>query len=300
MLRVCCKIFLKRPDGWHMTLRGNLLGTFVRLLTGLILITASVLKLAGYDSEMYDFEAIQFPMWASIAIVVLEMWIGLWLLTGIGRWYAHHAALLVYFVFTLTSAYLAVRGTETCNCFGRLVAVSPRMALAIDLLSVGMLLSSRPYSHLSPAVYGRHDSSWGALGVSVAFTIGACFSAFAILVGTHGSCKIAMAILRGDPIIVSPSEYNLGDVPTGDTTEFHVSVVNLSAMDIKIVGGSSSCDCIVSHSLPIVVAPGNPAHVKLSKTASKTPGGFRSAFVLIAENGYEINGVISGTAVVSK
>jgi hypothetical protein len=95
--------------------------TVVRCALGLLLLTAAALKAHGLAVDpvarmgLFSLAEIQF------AIIVFEVFLGIWLLSGkrpIGSWFA---AVATFVLFAAISFYQGWIGQSSCGCTGRLV-----------------------------------------------------------------------------------------------------------------------------------------------------------------------------------
>jgi len=59
--------------------------------------------------------------------------------------------------------------------------------------------------------------------------------------------------LRGERLIVAPALANLGTCALGESREVEVDVQNTGSVPVRIVGGTSTCTCVATKGLPIVV-----------------------------------------------
>jgi hypothetical protein len=81
--------------------------------------------------------------WFWIAIILFELALGLWLISGFHERVARWIAVATFLAFFEVSLYLALIDAPSCACFGRL-SIRPWQAMFFDLLSFGMLLVWQP------------------------------------------------------------------------------------------------------------------------------------------------------------
>jgi hypothetical protein len=121
----------------------------------LLLLTAAFLK--GY--ELYAAPLPEASVWTSrtlrIAAVEGEVFMGLWLLSGLWRCGARWAALAAFHVFFTMSLSLALAGEESCGCFGR-VPIDPRWTAALDFAAILALWRWSPAEQGGWPVGGRN------------------------------------------------------------------------------------------------------------------------------------------------
>ena len=126
----------------------------------LLLFIAAGLKLYGLRVEAVASMGVFAAPQIQLAVVILEISLGLWLLSGKapdGSWLV---ALFTFSAFAAVSLWLASIGRSSCGCFGRL-AVSPWYAFAIDVVVLAALTLSRPdFSSPPPNKPTSHRSQW--------------------------------------------------------------------------------------------------------------------------------------------
>ena len=134
---------------------------FFRELLGLIFILSAVAKLAGADNfELYVFSLGAFSLGASFIlarlVIVLELFLGVWLMLNTHPKPAITLALAVLAGFSIFLAVMMIKGSrENCHCFGDFVDFTPAQSLvknavliAIALLSLKVKPFNIPYRNL--------------------------------------------------------------------------------------------------------------------------------------------------------
>lgn len=111
----------------------------VRFGLGNLLLSAAALKALAILNEATDLREAALQ----VALVVGETMLGLWLVSGVRSSVAWQAAVAAFGLFAAYSLLQAIRGSLSCNCFGR-VDVSPWISFAIDLMAVVALIWWRP------------------------------------------------------------------------------------------------------------------------------------------------------------
>lgn len=115
----------------------------VRIVLGLILLTAAALKGHQLATEPVAETGLLTSRWFLIGVVEFELFFGLWLLSGLyprGTW---QAAVLCFSGSACVSVYRGLSGEATCGCFGR-VPVNPWYTLIVDVVATAALLWWRP------------------------------------------------------------------------------------------------------------------------------------------------------------
>jgi hypothetical protein len=169
---------------------------FVLRSLGLVLLIAAALK--GYELAIKptaDTSLLRYR-WLAAALVEFELFLGLWLLSGVYQGHARVVALVAFAVFLCANLYQALSGEESCGCFGA-VRISPWLTLIFDFLACAALWAFRPLS-----VSGTSAASprWRLLTTVAA----------SIAVGV----PVGMVILTSAPAMLSPSGDVVGDAET--------------------------------------------------------------------------------------
>ena len=115
----------------------------VRIVLGLILLTAAALKGHQLATGPVAETSLFTSRWFLIGVVELELFFGLWLLSGLYPRRTWQAALVCFSAFACVSLYKALSGEATCGCFGR-VPVNPWYTLVLDLAAAAALVLCRP------------------------------------------------------------------------------------------------------------------------------------------------------------
>lgn len=71
----------------------------------------------------------------------------------------------------------------------------------------------------------------------------------------YGSIRAAIVAQRGYVVVADSSLLSFGSLKVGTVTEVVFTVRNLSGKPVRIVGGSSSCDCMLVENLPTLLGP---------------------------------------------
>jgi hypothetical protein len=70
-----------------------------------------------------------------------------------------------------------------------------------------------------------------------------------------GSPRVALACARGDRVVVEPSLLNLGECGAGESRRLTYRIHNLSARPLGVMGGTTTCTCVATSGLPLVIEP---------------------------------------------
>ena len=111
--------------------------SIVRVVVGVVLVAASILKLAGTQSSS------TVPQWTQIGIAISELFLGSWLLSGRASAVARAIAIVLFLAFTGWALESLMSGETTCGCFGAL-RISPQISVIVDAVILLVLILARP------------------------------------------------------------------------------------------------------------------------------------------------------------
>lgn len=231
------------------------------VLIGLVLLAAGIAKIAALSGPV---DTLGWPREMIVAGSAVELLLGAWLLSGAAIRLAHLAAIGIFLLFAVLSAYQVVRGVPSCGCLGKLY-VHPAWMLGFDLLTLGMLGTLwfvAKHSPAHPTASGRREPSvsspsalserrYAVIGGTIGCIalVGVAFAGFAFA----GSLDGALGVASGREVVISPSTVDLGTATVGETKRATVRIVNASASPVRVVGGKNSCGCMVTRELPVTV-----------------------------------------------
>ncbi|MBI1900063.1 MAG: hypothetical protein HYS13_02965 [Planctomycetia bacterium] len=250
----------------------------VRIAVAALLLAAAALKLHALATGRIVSESVLTSPPAQFAAIQLEALLGAWLLLGGRSGAARRAAVAFFALVSLLSLYAALRGQRSCGCFG-IIAVSPWITLGVDALILVLLVVVRPPRGLhAPARTSRRETILAAATV-VAF-VAAVAAADALVMPAPAH---AWARLRGESVVVDPPAARLGDVRPDEHRPFAVTVSNLTARPMRLVGCTSNCSCRIVSPLPVTVPPGGSARLELVAVCPSLPGAFERKFVVFTD-----------------
>ena len=118
------------------------------------------------------------------------------------------------------------------------------------------------------------------------FISGSCLTAliFGFFFLRLGSASDAVAYLRGDRILVSPQNPNVGEGQDGETKQTLIRLRNLTGRPLVITGGSTSCTCVYKERYPIRLDTGKSFEMTVSVRLSDRPGMFPQLLVLYTDD----------------
>jgi hypothetical protein len=244
----------------------------------MLLLAAASLKLYGLNVSAVPRVGPLSAPWVQAVVVLWEIVLGLWLLSGTRRPGAWCAALATFLTFAAVSCYFGWTGVATCGCFGTIKA-SPWHALAVDVAALTALMIARPEPG-ALSVEGLRNGAWkvASPALIVALLLGLAAAAGYL---AYGSVDLALAKLRGEPLSVSSEYIGFGSGQPGETLSSVVRVYNLTNVPVNVVGGSSDCSCVTTHDLPVEIAPGGSVVLTIDLILPQSqPGTFTRTAVL--------------------
>jgi hypothetical protein len=103
----------------------------LRPALGGLLVTAALLKSHALATAPLVGGDLFASRWFVLAVVQVELLVGLWLIAGIWPSWAWRSAIALFVVFGAASLSKALAGEASCGCFGRL-AVSPWLTTGLN------------------------------------------------------------------------------------------------------------------------------------------------------------------------
>lgn len=245
-----------------------MLSVWVARLCGAVLLTAVALKLQGQSSGTSGIN--YFSPSVQLVAMEVEALVGVWLLVGWARQAAWLAGLLLFTTLAGVSLYLGLVGQASCGCFGR-VEVSPWGSLALDATCVLALAASRP----AGVSLGELFTARRLLPIAgVTLAVGGLMAA-----STSTLAGRELARLRGEALLVAGGDADVGAAPKGDSRTLLVTVENLTGVDLRLVGGTSSCACVVTDDLPLTIPAGGKATAHVTIKFTGEVGRFKHTFL---------------------
>jgi hypothetical protein len=253
----------------------------VSRVLGVLLLAAAALKLHGLAIDPAGHGGVfSAPEW-QVGIVEIEIFLGIWLLSGnrpIGSWLG---AQLAFGCFAAASFYQGWVGQASCGCFGA-VAVNPWLTFSLDVAMMTALALGRP--DLQPL----RESPRAILTAALLPVAGGFLGTAAILGllagiahASFGSTQGALAYLRGERISVSPRLLDMGEGQPGEVREASVQLHNWTDKPVHLYGGTSDCSCVATDDLPITIAPGEGRAIRVKMRLPAANGAFnRTAFLM--------------------
>ncbi|MBX9579635.1 MAG: DUF1573 domain-containing protein [Gemmataceae bacterium] len=245
------------------------LGRAIRTGVGLSLLAAAWFKATGRPGGVVLTAAGGFGLpfvWLLVAVVIYELLLAGWLLSGVRRAGATLTAMVTFAGFAALSAHAGWMGRASCGCLGE-VAVAPWWTFGFDLGAVCALAVSLAGPGRWAGAVGGVVRFAGCWAVAVAG-----WTAAAVL--TFGSSDALVAYLRGYRVVPLTSVVDVGSVPAGQPSSGAVVLRNTTASTVTVVGGTSDCSCTYLADLPLVLPPGCEGRVVVQVGPKDGPGEF--------------------------
>jgi hypothetical protein len=251
----------------------------VRFILSLLLFSAAASKLYGLGLEPLQATPFFSSARSEVAVIELEIILGLWLLSGWAVRAAWVAGLMFFCSLASVSLYLALTGQRSCGCFGP-VEVHPWLTFALDVAAVAALIIWRP-SLAADMQVGTLLPGLLKIGAGALVLLVLIAGAFLLLFDNPVD---ALAKLRGESITVEPVASDIGEGSVGEERVFRLQLSNRSNRGIRIVGGTSNCSCIATESLPITLLKGESKSINVKVKFSGSVGRFQHRFVLLTDD----------------
>jgi hypothetical protein len=158
--------------------------------------------------------------------------------------------------------------------------VSPWVTFGIDVAAVAALVVWRPAGGKEGA-----KPAWlpQTLKISVGVLLVLALTSTMVLM-TFGRPAEALAWFRGEAVTVDPAVYDIGTGNPGEERAFNIQLTNRTRKPIQIVGGTTTCACIVTKDLPLTLAQGESASIEISVRFVGSPGRFQRLYRLITDD----------------
>jgi prepilin-type N-terminal cleavage/methylation domain-containing protein len=169
--------------------------------------------------------------WFQIVLVQSELFLGLWLWSGLWPACSRVVSLVIFSGFAAFNWYQVRSGAVSCACFGEL-QLSPWLALALDLFCLVALIAWAPVSTGRQLSLMKFRARFYCYGCSY------CLLTIAVtwaLIITGASKPI---------LSVSPSRFNLGSVQPGQRVEHSFGLSNPGSEPVAVTRIETSCQCV--------------------------------------------------------
>ncbi len=230
-------------------------------IAGGILVGAAILKAADVIPS-HQYTAGFSATWLFIALSQYELFLGMWLLSGLAKTGGWLVAVSTFAVFAGVGLWHLQLGQVNCDCFGSL-PVRTWQAVALDVTVLLILGFAWP-------------KSWRFTLKPTALFLGNYLAVLAIwtvaAIAIFGSTDVAVAKLRGDSLVAVPAAVEYGSIPAGETGSATVVFYNFTDREIRLLGGTADCSCTAIDDMPTSVPPGGEKSVVIRFQVPLEPG----------------------------
>jgi hypothetical protein len=223
-------------------------GRMVALTAGLLLLFASLTKGLALAETSISPDWVPGEWWLSFAAAGVELFLGLWLVTGVFPAVARWAAIACFAGFAGVAVYKGVSGEASCDCLGN-IQISPWSMLAVDVLVVGAMWWARPQQ---PLVVERRT---GALVLAGALALTAGLGLKVYEAGT--------ALSRG--LVIDAPYHDFGEVEQRQILTHVFTLENRCSYPVEVAKTTLACNCTTTGGVAgQVVEPGGRLEIPVT------------------------------------
>ena len=226
--------------------------------TAIVLLAAAFLKLQPLLSDLFRFDIFELVDAGIVVLVIAEVGAALLLLSSPHRRQSWLLALLLFLGFFVAATSAAVQGHRSCGCLGELSVVPWAMA---TLDAVFVLLTSI-------ALWSLRRSDWIA---TPTLRRSRCCAIAILFPVVGGLLFLTMSRLQSTGILAGPAlvavEHDVQVISSNAQSNFGVVSVlfcNSLSRPVRVVGAKVGCDTRVVSQLPLTLAPGASASLKVA------------------------------------
>ncbi len=247
------------------------LGTLAAFTVGGILVGAAVFKAISTSAPRNLFGDLPGGAWLKVVSIPFELALGGWLILSVNKRAPLLVALVTFAGFTAVNVRDISHGVAKCGCFGDL-PMTPWSALAIDGTALALLALS--YLTLRRGETFRTGTRVELLSFAASQAV-IVAGWTALVAASFGSSEVALASLGGDEVAVRPGQIDFGTAATSDILQRIVTVHNLSAGPVTLLGGSADCSCVTTTDMPVTIPPGESRSIGIALKLPPTAGNTR-------------------------
>ncbi len=244
-------------------------------MLGLLLIVTGGLKIYALNSSVTPNTGWFAQPWVLLATGEWEIILGAWLLSGSTRRLSWLAAVLTVTAFAAVSGYLSWVGVASCGCLGPIKA-NPWWTFGLDVGVLAFLAMSFPkQDRFSSPSFARSVGIWLA-GVMVLLAILIAGGSF-----YFGSYRALIAGLRGEPVTTSVGYVDFGTCQAGEDLEAPITFSNWTPKVVRLIGGTSDCNCTTLKDLPVEIKPGVDCEIRVRLHTPNSSHGYLSRVIVV-------------------
>lgn len=199
----------------------------------------------------------------SIATLIFELLLGVWLVSGRSPGAAWVASLVTFVGFTLFSLVNVLNRVECCGCFGD-AEIPAWWIVRLDVAVLIVLGLAKPTPASGAGLFGAATltalSAVSAAGISV------------WLSSRSGSAEIGWASLRGRSVVSETLIVDFGDRPGGAFSMTDMTVINRGPQSMTLLGMKTDCSMSTASDFPMTLAPGESAVIRAALKFPADPG----------------------------
>jgi hypothetical protein len=228
-------------------------------VVGTVLLAAALLKAWSLFTNPPRAHGLFTQPWFLLTVAQFELFLCLWLWSGLYAAWSWRIALSTFFCFFAVSLYQALAGERACACFGPLT-VAPWVMVGVDAVIVVLLaLADVPTG-------AAQDRCVGASTLDVPYKGRdrrrfAAFATIWLVLAIGGFAGYALMPAATDLLIVSTSTLELGTVEQGSYHEATFTVRNPRSEPVTLAQIHSTCSCLSFGIDPPTVAPSGESRV---------------------------------------
>lgn len=222
----------------------------------------------------------------NVLVINLEFLLALWIISTVTPSLCWLTTVTVFLCFAAVSLYQALTGQSSCGCFGK-IPIHPWISFSLDLFVLAMLVLSKPtFQELTEVL--RTNIGKISRTLAIFFAIIFAVSTVAISFGVYyfGSMESALANIRGKPIVIIPSNVDLGTCNYLENKDFTIRIVNYTRKPIRIVGQARDCCCTTTSEFPVLIPSNDEVELKMTVGITTKDGPFMKGSLFFVDVGH--------------
>lgn len=104
--------------------------------------------------------------------------------------------------------------------------------------------------------------SW-VTGAAIALTLAGAYGQI-----HYGSVRGLVLALQGNGLLVTPDQFDLGELEFGEPRDLMLCLSNISQHPITVTGCRTSCSCVTTSKLPLTLTGGEKGEITLAVRAA--------------------------------
>ncbi len=219
----------------------------VRVALGALILTAAGFKASQLSTVPLAANQLFTSRTFLAALVPYEVFLGLWLITGVFPRLCRYLALASFAAFAGYSLRIALLGWHSCGCFGA-VTISPWTTFPIDLGALALLLLTKPGAGRRPML---HLSVFVGIIVCAVLMAALTFGPWSPFGGSRRSLWCA------DP------HFDFGVIDGRFLAKHSFKLANNATHPVRVTHVTTSCGCTVAIAPQTAILPGQSEMLKV-------------------------------------